>query len=166
VYYGEEIGMQGGVDPQNRHGMEWSKATDQNDLLKFYKRLSQIRQGSEALKVGEPIRLASDDAAGVLAFARKSKCDAAIVVLNRSNERRSVSISTSQLPSAQWQNALTGEKISTRGASRKLDFTLDPMTSAILRPLPAKPSISAPKVKTRRAMSLYADSLERTGVSN
>jgi len=166
VYYGEEIGMQGGVDPQNRHGMEWSKATDQNDLLKFYKRLSQIRQGSEALKVGEPIRLASDDAAGVLAFARKSKGDAAIVVLNRSNERRSISISTSQLPSAQWQNALTGERISTRGASRKLDFTLDPMTSAILRPLPVKPSISAPKVKTRRAMSLYADSLERTGVSN
>jgi cyclomaltodextrinase len=43
VYYGEELGMEGGKDPENRRGMEWSKATLDNDMLKFYRKIIAVR---------------------------------------------------------------------------------------------------------------------------
>ncbi len=166
VYYGEEIGMQGGVDPQNRRGMEWSKATSENDLLNYYKQLGRIRQSSESLKVGSPIRLHADDQAGVLAFARKAENDASIIAVNRSTDRRSFTVSTKLLTQRSWQDALSGKQFSSLGDSRTLALTLEPMSAAILQPIPSQTSIPARKVKTKKATSLSTDSLERTGVSN
>ena len=51
LYYGDEIGMQGMKDPFNRGCMDWSHQN--KELLKWYKRLGEIRNGCPALKEGE-----------------------------------------------------------------------------------------------------------------
>ena len=42
TYYGTEIGMEGGSDPDNRRDMEWDTIED-NEMLSFYMELTDIR---------------------------------------------------------------------------------------------------------------------------
>ena len=51
IYYGDEIGMQGMKDPFNRGCMAWDDVND--ELLKWYKRLGQIRHSSKAFINGD-----------------------------------------------------------------------------------------------------------------
>jgi glycosidase len=52
IYYGDEIGMQGYKDPFNRECMCWDDNQNQ-DLLKWYKRLGEIRRSCSVFKDGE-----------------------------------------------------------------------------------------------------------------
>ncbi len=130
IYYGEEIGMEGGNDPEDRKGMEWSRANAQNTMLSFYKKLIQIRKSSRALQSGEPQVLATDDAANTLSFARDLDNEAAIVALNRSAQARVVEIPVpAAMRKTNWIEALSGQRIS---ASGTLSIKLEPMSAAIL----------------------------------
>ncbi|MER3496152.1 MAG: alpha-glycosidase, partial [Armatimonadota bacterium] len=64
IYYGDELGMEGGPDPQNRRGMRWDLATAANPFLARYRKLIAIRRSSAALQSGDPRVLLTDDAAG------------------------------------------------------------------------------------------------------
>jgi glycosidase len=50
VYYGEEVGMNGGQDPFNRSPMAWNR---ENDRILFYKRMGKIRKDLEVLTNGK-----------------------------------------------------------------------------------------------------------------
>ncbi len=52
IYYGDEIGMEGLSDPDNRRCFNWSQETWNHDLLHFYQELIQLRHHTEALKQG------------------------------------------------------------------------------------------------------------------
>lgn len=43
IYYGDELGMEGGPDPANRRGMEWDKVRPDNPVLSHVRRLSALR---------------------------------------------------------------------------------------------------------------------------
>ena len=90
IYYGEELGMQGGKDPENRRGMEWSKATPDNDILNCYRKLIQARHRTKAFSEGKAEFLFTDKEGG--AFDRVGSTDAAIVVFNRSNHAKQFQI--------------------------------------------------------------------------
>lgn len=51
LYYGDEIGMQGLKDPFNRECMAWDNQN--KELLRWYKRLGEIRRGCKCLAKGE-----------------------------------------------------------------------------------------------------------------
>jgi glycosidase len=130
IYYGEELGMEGGGDPGNRRGMEWSRTNAQNEMLRFYKTLIRVRQSSHALQSGSPQVLVADDAANTLAFARIFGSDAAIVALNRSDEARTMQIPLPpSLRCASWNDAFSGQRI-VAGASVRVRLT--PKQAAIL----------------------------------
>jgi len=135
IYYGEEIGMEGGADPDNRRGMQWSRATPQNPMLGFYRRLIAIRGNSPALQSGDPKILLADDAAKTLAFSRTYKEDIAIVALNRSNQTQTLSIPFSSSAKS-WRDALGGRAVSVSpNGAGALQIELPPLSSAILRPV-------------------------------
>lgn len=90
IYYGEELGMEGGKDPDNRRGMEWSKATLDNDILNCYRKLIQTRHRTKAFAEGKAEFLFSDKEGGV--FDRVGYSDAAIVLFNRSNHDKQFQI--------------------------------------------------------------------------
>lgn len=81
VYYGDEIGMQGMKDPFNRACMQWDK--QDNELLKWYKRLGQIRRGSKALVDGEFLPVFCDGSA--IAYERNSAESSMLVAVNNSD---------------------------------------------------------------------------------
>ena len=54
IYYGDEIGMDGGNDPDCRKPMNWDEATQDHQLFKFYQQLIQLRlQNADLLTQGE-----------------------------------------------------------------------------------------------------------------
>lgn len=91
IYYGDELGMEGGKDPQNRRPMRWDLVKG-NATLAYYKDLIAARNHSVALQSGYPVVLATDDSNGTLAFARTSGADIAIIVVNRSAGTKKVSL--------------------------------------------------------------------------
>jgi glycosidase len=67
IYYGAELGMSGGPDPENRGPMRWDLATEDNPELRWMRQLVGLRQQNRALNVGDyrPI-----EAERLLAFER------------------------------------------------------------------------------------------------
>lgn len=104
VYYGDEVGMQGGRDPYNRGTYPW-RAVDP-DLRQWYTTLGSIRNNNACLKLGEYKTLyAHGDLfvyaryilGGRDAFGNKAKDSIAICAINRSFESRHVDINLSEL---------------------------------------------------------------------
>ncbi len=141
IYYGEEIGMEGGPDPDNRRGMEWQKATPTNPMLPYYKKLIATRNKSRALQSGDAQVLLTSDTDGTLAFSRTLDQDVAVVVLNRSRETRTVTVPFGKaaatvrevLRTRGFTDAISGNRIA-KGSSDTITLTLAPLTGAILTP--------------------------------
>ncbi|MFM9872550.1 MAG: alpha-amylase family glycosyl hydrolase [Fimbriimonadaceae bacterium] len=97
IYYGDELGMTGGKDPENRLSMQWELNSSDNQTLNLYKKLIRARHSSVALQTGEPIPLFADDKQQVSAFARKAGADVAIACFNRSSATHEVELDLSGL---------------------------------------------------------------------
>ena len=67
IYYGREIGMTGGNDPDNRGPMRWDLVRDDNPELTWIKKLIDLRKQHRALRVGN-FRLVESNR--LLAFER------------------------------------------------------------------------------------------------
>ncbi|GEM45614.1 maltodextrin glucosidase [Deinococcus cellulosilyticus NBRC 106333 = KACC 11606] len=52
IYYGDEIGLQGGEDPDCRKPMPWGSPAFQGDLHRWYRTLIQLRHQEQALQRG------------------------------------------------------------------------------------------------------------------
>ncbi len=85
VYYGVEVGMAGGIDPENRGPMRWDLATDGNPETVWVRKLIALHKSHRALRVGD-FRLV--ESARLLAFERYTDkaLDTLIVVANPSDQ--------------------------------------------------------------------------------
>ena len=85
LYYGSELGMSGGDDPENRAPMRWDLAVSENQTLAFHRRLLSLRHQEPALRWGDFRRLHSQ---GLFAFLRRtmSAKETVIVVANPSGQ--------------------------------------------------------------------------------
>lgn len=87
IYYGDEIGMMGHTDPENRSAFLWDQARQNGDLAYHYRMLGLIYDQHPALKGGEIDLLSGkysfipDD---VLAFIRYDDNEQILVMVNRS----------------------------------------------------------------------------------
>lgn len=82
IYYGDEIGMEGYNDPYNRAPFTWNRINE--ELLEWYKKLSEIRKTCEILKKGILVDLMSQNR--VLAYRRESKKECLECFFNASNK--------------------------------------------------------------------------------
>lgn len=85
LYYGSELGMTGGDDPENRAPMRWDLATAQNDMLAFHKQLLSMRKQQPALRIGDFRRLSSSKVFAFLRRTVKSK-ETLIIVANPTDQ--------------------------------------------------------------------------------
>lgn len=94
IYYGDEVGVTGDDDPDDRRTYPWADTggSPDNSLLRHYRELAKIRNHYGSLSSGDLRFLLADDAAGTVAYARTQGNDAAIVAINRSNQARTVTI--------------------------------------------------------------------------
>jgi len=112
IYYGDEVGMWGADDPNNRKPMWWedlmpyenSQYRINRDLKNYVRKLIAARNTYPALRVGEFYPELCDDAKDVVAFKRVLDGEAVYVLINNSSEKRIVEVSSSE---ALW-NTLKG----------------------------------------------------------
>ena len=104
IYYGDEVGVTGGKDPDNRSTYPWGK--EDNDILSHYKKMLRIRTRSTCLKKGE-LRFYGTDY-DVIAFERYYKNEKVITVVYR-NLSSSKNI-TLDILDGEYENMLTEKK--------------------------------------------------------
>lgn len=99
IYYGDEYGMTGGADPQNRHTFDWSQATTANAGVALTQNLISIRNQYPELSTGSLLPVIPDNTGnlygtnGIYAFARVDQNHRLVVVLNNtSNTQSSVAV--------------------------------------------------------------------------
>ena len=83
IYYGSELGMTGGADPENRGPMRWDLVYDDNPELAWMKQLVALRKENRALRIGN-FRLV--EAERLLAFERYTEraLETIVVLVNPS----------------------------------------------------------------------------------
>ena len=128
IYYGEEIGMEGGADPENRRPMRWDLAKPQNDMLMHYRKLIHARTRASILSAGDPVVLPCDDQAKLAAYGRKLGSEFAFVVLNRSDQ--AVNQTMKLAPRGTYQDLLTGKTI-LADAKGNVQVHLQPLSALV-----------------------------------
>ena len=95
VFYGDEVGLTGDDDPDDRRTFPWADKGGSPDLSMFahYQMLNSLRASNDVLTQGDFQMLLADDATGVVAYGRKTANLAAVVIVNRGNSSQSSSIS-------------------------------------------------------------------------
>lgn len=87
IYYGDELGMAGGDDPDNRRGMTWDKLNtpENKELFNWYSKLTSIRNSNEVLRTGDilPLTVPDEFKKDVISYMRKDDTNAAVIVANR-----------------------------------------------------------------------------------
>jgi glycosidase len=79
IYYGDEVGMTGGPDPDCRRGMLWDEARQDQDMLRWYRRLLQLRREMPRLLWEKCIAQEARDEEGLI--LRKFRIDGRVVTL-------------------------------------------------------------------------------------
>ena len=82
IYYGDEVGVCGFTDPDNRRTFPWGK--EDKELLNFHKKMIAIRKKCPELKTGSIIQLGEDY--GFIAYGRFNKNAQTAVLVNNSDE--------------------------------------------------------------------------------
>ncbi|MDE2050996.1 MAG: alpha amylase N-terminal ig-like domain-containing protein [Gammaproteobacteria bacterium] len=97
IYYGDEYGMQGGNDPDDRRTFDWSRATTLTPAVALTHELASIRKRYPALRTGSYMTLLTDDARHIYAFGRFDANHRIAVVLSNARGAQTVTIPAYQL---------------------------------------------------------------------
>ncbi len=100
IYYGDEVGVDGDMDPMCRKPFPWDKTQQDTALLALYQRLAKLRKQSQALRRGGcHIVHATGD---VVVFARILGRERVLVAINRGAQAQVV-IRSPLLVGGRWQ---------------------------------------------------------------
>jgi glycosidase len=127
IYYGDEVGLAGGGDPDNRRMMPWSDS-DLNDHQKALRdrvrKLANIRGANKVLGRGVRQTLHADQDVWVYKMAGcGDDLPAVTIAINRANESRAAPI-----PAGSYTDLMNDQTVEVTG-----DYTLGPRSFAVLR---------------------------------
>ncbi len=109
VYYGDEAGVCGFTDPDNRRTYPWGH--EDKELLEFHKKMIKIHKDYEAFRTGSLKMLCWSE--HVLAYGRFLDKDQFVVIVNNHDERQEVRVPV-------WL-----AEVPMRGAMRRLIYTYE-----------------------------------------
>ncbi|CEP46080.1 glycoside hydrolase family 13 protein [Paraclostridium sordellii] len=112
VYYGDEAGLIGETDPDNRRTYPWEN--EDKDILNFYKKIIKERKNNKLLSSGETkfLKLSNQN---ILGYIRYIKTDKILVLINRSNVKEKIEIEGNEF------------------IKKKLLITLDPKSHNLIK---------------------------------
>jgi hypothetical protein len=90
IYYGTEAGLTGHDDPDDRRPYPWDSRDE--ELRDWYRLLGRLRADHVSLREGDLRFVHADDAAGTLAWIRRTDKEAAVTVLNLSGQQRTIEV--------------------------------------------------------------------------
>ncbi|NMO95921.1 alpha-glycosidase [Paenibacillus lemnae] len=110
IFYGDEIGLTGGDDPDCRKCMEWDPDKQQTELYDFYKLMIQLRRKHKALREGRFRFLKADPNDPCIIYERVDDKVHFIIWMNNTDQPRTL---THPLVKNDWYDALSQEKVDT-----------------------------------------------------
>jgi glycosidase len=120
IYYGDEIGLAGGGDPDSRRVMPDELSAQQQQLLDRTRSLATLRRGMPALRRGTRVPLAITD--DLYAFARDAGDGApAVILVSRAIEPRVLQLPGSA-PQGAFVDALTGDAVTLGPAGAAIEM--------------------------------------------
>jgi len=92
IYYGDEIGMIGAADPDNRRMMRFGYDLDKNEIQTFedVSKLIHIRKEHSALRYGDFLTLQADE--NIYAFIRSDLNERVLTIVNKSSEMQDLEL--------------------------------------------------------------------------
>ena len=93
IYYGDEIGMVGADDPDDRRAFTWGKGN--KDILTWYATLAAIRSEYSALRTGSVEPFSAGDS--ILGYVRRDDSGALVVLGNNAQTEVSVTVNLTEL---------------------------------------------------------------------
>jgi cyclomaltodextrinase / maltogenic alpha-amylase / neopullulanase len=97
IYYGDEIGLTGGKDPECRGAFPWSKERWNSELLAWMKALVSGRKHLVALRRGDYRRILADVQRHCYAFARTLGDQSVLIVINAGETQRHLRLPVNEL---------------------------------------------------------------------
>ncbi|OGS10414.1 MAG: hypothetical protein A2285_06210 [Elusimicrobia bacterium RIFOXYA12_FULL_57_11] len=121
VYYGTEVQMAGGNDPDNRRvlGPDGIKAAKTNPVYLHLRKLNAVRRASSALQKGVQTRLYS--AQDQYAFKREYNGETVFVLLNKAGNGAALAAA---MPAGKYVDIYSGETFASTG--REISITVPP----------------------------------------
>jgi cyclomaltodextrinase / maltogenic alpha-amylase / neopullulanase len=134
IYYGDEVGITGAQDPDNRRMMEFDDLSEARIALRErVSRLAHLRREHPALWQGDFLSIQADEDTWV--YARVNFDEVILVALNRSDEDQSIEIALPDIlgmeEGAELSPLLDGESAEV-GEGSTLALTLSPRSSHLL----------------------------------
>lgn len=124
IYYGEEIGMKGGKDPENRRCFPWSPDNWNRDLRQFYRQLMDLRKKHPEFRRGLVESLFADDSRDILILRREWKKEVTYVIFHRGKKKIQfeMEIPGEDKPFETWEDLLNQKKYPVKKGRVKLDL--------------------------------------------
>ncbi|OXM83544.1 alpha-glycosidase [Paenibacillus rigui] len=108
IYYGDEVGLTGGADPDCRKCMEWDPERQDRELYDFYKLLIALRREHAALVSGKFRFLQAEQGDRRLVYERIDEAEHFLVWMNNTEETTTLS---HPIETDDWRDALSGEEV-------------------------------------------------------
>jgi len=133
VYYGDEIGLEGGQDPDCRRGFPWQPERWDESLRDWYRQCIALRKAHPALRRGDFAVLHAHE--GALAYLRRLEDEALLVLINRSDATWHLDLDVAgQLPEgSQWSAVLGGAAHAQVQHGHLHGLSLGPMQGMVLK---------------------------------
>ena len=129
IYYGDEIGMVGADDPDDRRAFEWGQGNEA--LVKYYAKLANIRNNYSVLRTGEVDAISTGNEK-VLGFVRSDAEDAIGILTNNSKAaiKYTLDITGTKLTEGTYTDLISGNTFV--AADGKLEVTIPANSGLIL----------------------------------
>lgn len=141
IYYGDEAGMCGWTDPDNRRTFPWMN--EDRDLILFHQDIIKIHKENDVLKYGSVMFLYG--AHKIVAYGRFNRTDKIIVILNNNYEEVELSLAVDRL------GMLNGDAVKQLMMTTEESYIMEPKTYRVEN---NQLFISAPRIS---AMVLKAE---------
>ena len=121
IYYGDEAGVCGWTDPDNRRSYPWGK--EDKELIEFHKEMIKIHKKSKALRIGS-LKLLHGEY-GMISYGRFTKEEKYVIAINNLEEEKEIAIPV-------WQiGMLNGECMEQCMLSTEKMYTTEPITYSV-----------------------------------
>ena len=106
IYYGDEVGMTGAADPDNRREMDWTLNKRQKELRKYVSAMTALRSQHPALRYGDYYTIRADEQ--VYAYMRSDFNEKILTVIYRKNSPGEIIVSLPEELDIQQLECLNG----------------------------------------------------------
>lgn len=119
IYYGDEIGMTGADDPDDRRAFTWGKGS--KELVTWYAKLADIRSQYSALRTGsvEPIDV-NDDA--IMGYVRSDDKDIITVLGNNADSAKEITVSIGTNATSKITDIVSGTSYDVKDGKVKVNI--------------------------------------------